>query len=677
MVSSLPSCPLFDLSPCLTRVPDSKGFTTIPDNVTDEEPDTAEFVRLFAAVLRAVPILTSLFQDTELEDDDDGSTTVTNSTANLVEQTIPILAEELVYKLESVTAALMEEEDGSFPEPPAEELSLSKNSAMDSPSHGEPITGSIMDPVWVDQKTATGTSSEIIIEEDETSVGDELPSQDDSEQDDEPWIPDDEIPIIVISPPSEVDPEDYLQRLDWEDEQEEAEDILNSDFEDDLEPEDEGPEYDDDNDNDNDNDNFEYAGNYPAQPVIEIISQSPASPVEVTGGRSRSPYQSPIITGMVWADNDGDEGDDLGPLPFTEEIEERALETVTATSEDSGGTRFAHSFPSRRALMELFSVEEPVVEVAQELVEEPQPAPEVPREEVTEPVPTPPIPSMSRPQYPIRTQAPLNGEDRGEGSSRGGKKSELPRPKYYHCCKLCESNGRPESWKDWKFEKPKACIPTKTDLQEWQFVRPTDEDGKKPTMRIAIDNLDAKWFRMTEGIPSYNYLTEAMGFFSTKYFRCWRGRTIDGVEYSYIGYATVDFDSLEEAIRMFDELQGRRLRGHTWHWRLEFVDPNDDTHGGRKIIRTNLVSDSVKQALAAELEALTRRHGRSGHSSDSSTDTSVVARPPARVRPQLSVSGRSLFAGAMANVVQGRSTEEQPSRSSAGVPPRRPYRSRS
>jgi len=596
--------------------------------------------------------------------------------------------------LESVTAALIEE-DKSFAEPLAEEQSVtlppSDNSAADPPSCGGPVTGpgtteSITGPVFVDRKASTGIGLEILVEEDETPVVDDLPSQDGSKQDAEPWIPDGEIPIIVISPPSEVDPEDYSQRFGWEEEQEEAENTLDSDFEDDLESEDEGSEY----GGDDDDDDLECAGGYSVQPATEVISERPPSPVE----RCHSPYQSPIITGMVWADNEGEEGEDLGPLPFTEEqseavdvldhaeaqvvaFEEGALETVTATSEDSIGMHFPDFFPLEKCVNGTFLVEESVTEGLQELVEEPQPVPEVPEQEVKEPVPTPPVPSPSRPRHPIRARAPLNSEDRGEGSSRGGRKLELRRPTYYHCCKLYKSDGRPESWKDWKLEKPEACIPKKTNLQEWHFVRPTDQDGKNPTTRIVIDNLDADWFRMIEGIPSYDYLTEAMGFFSTKYFRCWRGRTIDGVEYTSIGYATVDFESIDEAIRMFDELQGRRLRGHTWHWRLEFVDPNDDTHRGRKIIRTNLVSDSVKQALAAELEASTRRHGRSGHSSDSSTDTAVVARPPARVRPRLSVGGRSMFAGAMANVVQGRRTEEQPSQSSTGEPPRRPYRSRS
>jgi len=690
---------------------------SLPPSTLLTRPTPLDSCVPFTVAIRAGSALTSLFQDTEPEDDDDdGSTTVTNSIANLAEQTTPILAEDLVTKLESITAALIEEQDESFP--PAKGPSItpppSDNAAADPPSHDEPIAGSgitdpITGPACVDQKTTTGTGLEIVVEEDETSVGDDLPSQDDPEQGVEPWIPHGKIPTIVISPPSEADPEDYTQQLDWEEEQEEPEDTLDSSFEGDLEPEDEGSECDSDSE-------LEYPGDYPVRPVIEVDSELPPSPVEAKSDRCHSPYQSPIITGMVWADN---EDEDVGPLPFTDEvihveetdnlevdtpepsdtaeiaeqpeaadvleeteaqvftIEGGALETVTATSKDANGPRFAHFSPSRSVLMVFFSVEEPVVEGVRELVEEPQPASEMPRQAATKPVPTAPVPSPSRPRYPIRTQAPLNGEDRGEGSSRGCRKLELSRPKYFHCCKLYKSDGRPESWNDWKFEKPEACIPMKTNLQEWQFVRPTDEDGKNPTTRIAIDNLDADWFRMTGGIPSYNYLTEAMGFFTTKYFRCWRSRTIDGVEYPSIGYATVDFDSLDEAIRMFEELQGRRLRGHTWHWRLEFVDPRDNTHGGRKIIRTSLVPDSVKQALAAELEASTRRHGKSGHSSDSGADTAVVARPPARVRPRLSVGGRSLLAGAMANVVQVRRTEEQPAQSTTRVPPRRPYRSRS
>ena len=265
---------------------------------------------------------------------------------------------------------MTEEEDYSLPEPPAEERSVtpppSDDSVADSPSHGKTITGSgttdsIMDPACVDQKT-TGTGLEIVMEEDETSVGDDLPSQDDSEQSVEPGIPDGEIPIIVISVPSEVDSEDYAQRLNWEEEQEGSEDTLDSEFEDDFEPESEEPEDDDDSE-------LEYAANYPVRPVTEVVSELPQSPVKAKSDCCHSPYHSPIIvTGILWSDT---KVDDLGPIPFTEvshveeidateiaerpeatntleqteaaavAIEEGALKSVTVTSEDSSGMHFA------------------------------------------------------------------------------------------------------------------------------------------------------------------------------------------------------------------------------------------------------------------------------------------------------------------------------------------------
>lgn len=321
-------------------------------------------------------------------------------------------------------------------------------------------------------------------------------------------------------------------------------------------------------------------------------------------------------------------------------------------------------------------MEEATIEMAPEPVLE-HPVTQTPAEEVTESVPAISVPSqtpspnleaprVSRPS----PQASVNAEDRTEGSSRNGRASAPRRPQYFHCCNLYRSDGRPNSWKNW--EMGKECMPHKSNLQESQFIRPTDKDGENPTTRIVIDNLDAGWFRKVNGVPSYKYVTEALEFFTTKRSRCWSGRAIDGVEYTSVGYATVDFDSVGEALKMFDEFQGRRLRGHTWHWRLEFVDPQDETHGGRKVIRPGLVPDSVMQALAAELEASTRRHGRSNHSDDGiGTRTVVTARPPTRTRPQLSNSGRSLFAGAMATVVQDRRVE--PTQSARA--PRRPQRS--
>ena len=330
-----------------------------------------------AVAVRAGPALTGFLQDIELEDDDDGSTTVTNSIINLAEPSVPVLTEELVAKLGSVTSASVEE-NKSFPEPPAEEPSAhgerttvspsdSRTSAQESASQPIPVDGltpsepspdmtdSTTVPVCVDQKIAASIRLELVVEEDETLAGDDLPSQEDPERDVEPWVPDGEIPTIVISPPSEVDPEDE------------------------LEPGYEEYEYDSDSDSE-----LDYPGDYPVHPVPDVVPELPSSPVEAKNDPCRSPCRSPIIcTGMLWSD---DKGIDLGPLPFTEEIihleeidnleidalqhpdtaviaerpetadileqneaqvfaiEEGAPETITTTSEDSSGTCYVHFF---------------------------------------------------------------------------------------------------------------------------------------------------------------------------------------------------------------------------------------------------------------------------------------------------------------------------------------------
>jgi len=219
-----------------------------------------------------------VFQDTELEDDD-GSTTVTNSTANLADLIIrpPVSAEVLAAKLECVTVALIEETK-SLPEPPTEEPSVtippSDDSTADLPSRD------------VDERDATGTGSK----EGETRVEVDFPSQDNLEQEVEPWTPDYEIPFIAISPPSDVDSED---------EQEESEGTVGLDFGK-SEPESE----------DDDEPELEYADDYPDHPVAEVVLELPLSPVEVRDDPCRSPI---IKTGKLWSD---DESDDPGPLPL-------------------------------------------------------------------------------------------------------------------------------------------------------------------------------------------------------------------------------------------------------------------------------------------------------------------------------------------------------------------------
>jgi len=403
---------------CLTRLSGSKSVTITSDNSSGEKIDTAGFVRLprFALILP----LTSVFQDTELEDDeDDGSTTVTNSTANLTDLIIrptSVSAEVLVAKLECITAALIEEAK-SPQEPPAEEspatIPSSEDSTVDLPSHDEPSmdlpsdyepaaefgtatqepavgvsvnihtpfepsSDAIAGPVCIDERGATGTG----LEEGETQVEAHPPSQDDLEQDAEPWTPDYEIPSIVITPPSEADPEDPAQEFDSEGEQEESESIASPDFEDEPEPKSEHEE------SEYGESELEYADDCFDDPVSEVGLDLPPSPVEARDDPCRSPCRSPITkTGMLWSDN---EDEDLGPLPFggvsheevydnlespalgisdgteiaghsevidtveqTEArfspVEEETSDIVNATSDDLNGVCFAHPPPRKMA----------------------------------------------------------------------------------------------------------------------------------------------------------------------------------------------------------------------------------------------------------------------------------------------------------------------------------------
>ena len=61
------------------------------------------------------------------------------------------------------------------------------------------------------------------------------------------------------------------------------------------------------------------------------------------------------------------------------------------------------------------------------------------------------------------------------------------------------------------------------------------------------------------------------------------------------------------------------------------------------MVHKELVPDSVKQALAAELKASTKMRGTSNRSDDADARSVAVTRPPVRARPQLSIPGRSIF----------------------------------
>lgn len=256
----------------------------------------------FVPSARVVSLLTSPSQDAEL-DDDDGSTTITNSTANLADlipRPAPVSAEDLAAKLESVATALIEE-DKPLPETTAN-LPSNDESATDletadkdlvveeisvdviSPcEHCSDTTDATLDPALVDDQVTVGTDMEGAIEK-ETAIESDLPSQDNSEGV-EPRTPNDDIPNIVVIPPSEVDPEDFALELEG---------LAGSHSEDGHEES--KYEYD-----------SEHEGDHLDHQVVEVFPPAPTSPVR------DDPCRTPITTsGLLWADL---EGDGLGPLP--------------------------------------------------------------------------------------------------------------------------------------------------------------------------------------------------------------------------------------------------------------------------------------------------------------------------------------------------------------------------
>lgn len=322
--------------------------------------------------LCVAPLLTSLLQDTELEDDDDGSTTVTNSTVDLtslIPRPPPVSVEDLAAKLKSATTALIEGAkprsepifekpsilgtllDHAAKEPPHDEP------AVDLPSNDEPAVdlGTTDEDLVLEEisveifppsepcSDAIGTTPDTACVCDRVTAGtglegepvaeDVLPSQDDSEYV-EPWTPGGEIPVIIITPPSEVDPEDFALQVDMEGEQEESEDVVNSNCNKD-------PKFDHDCE-------LGCTGGYPDESVTEVAPVSPPSPV------MEAPFRSPITTsGLLWSD---DEGDDPGPLPsFQTEVqsppasEEKMSGTTMDICEDSNGMWHGPLFPEKLA----------------------------------------------------------------------------------------------------------------------------------------------------------------------------------------------------------------------------------------------------------------------------------------------------------------------------------------
>lgn len=63
-------------------------------------------------------------------------------------------------------------------------------------------------------------------------------------------------------------------------------------------------------------------------------------------------------------------------------------------------------------------------------------------------------------------------------------------------------------------------------------------------------------------------------------------------------YGVVDFETPEQAVEAFEYLQGRRVALGETHWRLEFLDPEDQTCGGRKHVEKPMQQPQRRRILA-------------------------------------------------------------------------------
>lgn len=111
-----------------------------------------------------------------------------------------------------------------------------------------------------------------------------------------------------------------------------------------------------------------------------------------------------------------------------------------------------------------------------------------------------------------------------------------------------------------------------------------DEDSFFRSTRLAIDNLTH--FRSSHYLLPNQSLDHLALSYVFKPFRSvaeqyFQSRLHDGVLVYESAFGVVDFSSEEDAFGAFRALQGRRIQGEKAHWRLEFLDPDDETLGDR------------------------------------------------------------------------------------------------
>ena len=149
-------------------------------------------------------------------------------------------------------------------------------------------------------------------------------------------------------------------------------------------------------------------------------------------------------------------------------------------------------------------------------------------------------------------------------------------PKLTGCCELTRNTFTPGSWEGYNFCH--GCVTFR------RFIRPMDEDSFFRSTRLAVDNLTH--FRSNHYLlpnQSLDHLTLSYVFkpFGSTTERYFQSRLHNGVFVYESAFGVVDFNSEEDALSAFHTFQGRRIRGEKAHWRLEFLDPDDETLGDR------------------------------------------------------------------------------------------------
>jgi len=187
--------------------------------------------------------------------------------------------------------------------------------------------------------------------------------------------------------------------------------------------------------------------------------------------------------------------------------------------------------------------------------------------------------STSKSKRVKKTKTKINEKETVKTGVKTEKKvSSAPIRVFEKCyCALQDGAFEPSSWDEFKI--PVSCRPRPI----LHFFSPRDSDMANPTTRFVVDNINAFRHHSTEpNIPYVNEDIEAMFYFTgAKNVRCFDGRVVDGVVRYGVSYAVVDFDTVEDAIAVFRTFQGRKDYPDSFHFRLEFVDREDKTFGGR------------------------------------------------------------------------------------------------